>query len=59
MTSSAFNFEWIFFTLADKLDNYIGLDKFKLCQDPNVYYGVSCYHCSAFNFEWIFLFLQI
>ena len=26
--SSAFNFEWIFFILADKKDNYKSLDEF-------------------------------
>ena len=40
--SSDCNFEWIFFILADKKDNYISLDKFKFRQDPIVYYGVSC-----------------
>ena len=39
--SSAFNFEWTFFILADKKDNYKSLHAFEFRQDPNIYYGVS------------------
>ena len=39
--SSAFNFEWIFFILADKKDNYKSLNEFEFRQDPITYYGVS------------------
>ena len=39
--SSAFNFQWIFFILADKKDNYKSLDEFKFHQDFITYYGVS------------------
>ena len=39
--SSAFNFEWIFFILADKKNNYRSLDKFEFSQDPITYYGDS------------------
>ena len=39
--SSAFNFEWIYFILADKKDNYKSLNEFEFCQDPITYYGVS------------------
>ena len=42
MTSSAFNFEWIFFILADKKDNYKSLGEFVFGQDPMAYYGVNC-----------------
>ena len=37
----AFNFEWIFFILADKKDNYKSLNEFEFRQDPITYYGVS------------------
>ena len=37
--SSAFNFKWIFFILADKKDK--SLDEFEFCQDPITYYAVS------------------
>ena len=40
--SSALNFKWIFFILADKMDNYISLDKLIFRQDPIIYYAVSC-----------------
>ena len=39
--SSAFNFKWIFFILADKKDYYKSLDEFEFRQDPITYYGVS------------------
>ena len=39
--SSAFNFEWIFFILANKKDNYKSLNEFEFCQDPITFYGVS------------------
>ena len=39
--SSAFNFKWIFFILADKKDNYKSLNEFEFPQDPITYYGVS------------------
>ena len=39
--SSAFNFEWIYFILADKKDNYKSLNEFEFRQDPITYYGVS------------------
>ena len=39
--SSAFNFEWIYFILADKKDNYESLNEFEFCQDPITYFGVS------------------
>ena len=39
--SSAFNFKWICFILADKMDNYESLNEFKFRQDPITYYGVS------------------
>ena len=38
---SAFNFEWIFFIIADKKDNYKSLDEFEFPQDPITYLGVS------------------
>ena len=31
-----------YFILADKMDNYKSLDKFKFRQYPIAYYGVSC-----------------
>ena len=34
-------FEWIFFILADKKDNYKSLNEFEFRQDPITYYGVS------------------
>ena len=40
--SSAFNFELIFFILADKKDNYKSLNEFVFLQDPITYCGVSC-----------------
>ena len=40
--SSAFNFELIFFILADKKDNYKSLNGLVFLQDPITYYGVSC-----------------
>ena len=40
--TSAFNFELIFFILADKKDNYKSLNEFVFLQDPITYYGVSC-----------------
>ena len=42
MTSSPFNFEWIYIILADKKDNYKSLDEIEFRQDPIAYYGVSC-----------------
>ena len=39
--SSAFNFEWIYFILADKKANYKSLNEFEFRQDPITYYGVS------------------
>ena len=39
--SSAFNFEWILFILADKKDSYKSLNEFEFSQDPITYYGVS------------------
>ena len=39
--SSAFNFEWVFFILADKKDNYKSLNEIEFRQDPISYYGVS------------------
>ena len=39
--SSAFNFKWILFTLADKKDSYKSLNEFKFRQDPITFYGVS------------------
>ena len=40
--SSAFNFKWIFFILADKKNNYQSLDVFEFGQDFVTYYGVTC-----------------
>ena len=37
MTTLAFNFELIFFILADKKDNYKSLNEFVFLQDPITY----------------------
>ena len=39
--SSAFNFEWVFFDLADKKNNYKSLDEIEFHQDLIIYYSVS------------------
>ena len=39
---SAFNFELIFFILADNKDNYKSLNALEFRQGPITYYGVSC-----------------
>ena len=38
--SSAFNFKWIIFILADEKDNYESFDELEFCQDSITYYGV-------------------
>ena len=38
--SSAFNFEWIIFILADEKDNYNSFDELEFRQDSITHYGV-------------------
>ena len=39
--SSAFNFDLIFFILANNKDNYQSLNEFEFGRDPIIYFGVS------------------
>ena len=42
LSSSAFNFNWIFFILAGNKDNYIVSNEVEIRPHPTMDYGVSC-----------------